>query len=80
MHPQSKNVIEKPVCFDEMKRIAERLSAGIPHVRVDLYEVDGKVFFGEMTFFHFSGSTPFNPPSWDVTFGNWLELPTRFPK
>ena len=49
-------------------------SAGIPHVRVDLYEVDGRIYFGEMTFFHFSGMMPFIPEEWDYKFGEWLIL------
>lgn len=75
VHPHSKQNIEKPSCFDEMKSLAEKLSKGIPHVRVDLYEVNGRVYFGEMTFFHFSGSTPFTPEIWDEKFGQWLQLP-----
>ena len=45
----------KPKCFEEMIEIAEKLSAGFPQMRVDLYEVDGKVYFGELTFFTQSG-------------------------
>ena len=74
-HPNSTIIIEKPKCFEEMKRVAEVLSEGIPHVRVDLYEADGKVYFGEMTFFHYSGLTPFYPHEWDETFGEWITLP-----
>ena len=74
-HPNAIMIPEKPVCFDEMKRIAAKLSVGFPHVRVDLYEVNGKVYFGEMTFFHWSGMTPFNPEEWDYKFGEWIKLP-----
>lgn len=74
-HPNAKVLPEKPVCFDEMKHLASKLSKGYPHVRVDFYEVDGRVFFGEMTFFHWSGMTPFEPEVWDYTFGNWIKLP-----
>lgn len=42
--------IERPECLDEMIRVAERLAQGLPFVRVDLYQVDGRVYFGEMTF------------------------------
>ena len=76
VHPHSKEHIEKPTNFSAMKKIAELLGKGIPHVRVDLYEVDGSIYFGELTFFHFSGSTPFEPQSWDKTFGDWLRLPS----
>ena len=74
-HPMSGLQIEKPVCFNEMKNIASKLSAGLPQVRVDLYEV--KVFFGEYTFFHHGGVVPFHPESWDYEFGSWIKLPER---
>lgn len=47
--------IPKPSCMDAMFKIAETLSVGIPFVRVDLYECDGKIYFGELTFFPQSG-------------------------
>lgn len=68
---------EKPLRFEEMKVIAEKLSAGIPQVRVDLYEVDGRVYFGEMTFFHHGGWTPFDPEEWDTVFGKEIKLPPK---
>ena len=66
----------KPQSFEEMKKIAEKLSTGIPHVRIDLYEVEGKPLFGEFTFYHFSGMVPFEPEEWDIKFGEWLKLPS----
>jgi hypothetical protein len=66
---------EKPRQFDEMKRLAAELSRGIPHVRTDFYEVDGKVFFGELTFFHGSGLLSFDPEEWDIRLGEWITLP-----
>ncbi len=75
-HEHAKKLPQKPKSFEEMKMIASKLSKGIPHVRIDLYEVDGKVFLGEMTFFHFSGFTPFVPEEWDYRFGEWLVLPS----
>ena len=74
-HPNSNAKIEKPVCFDQMRELAEKLSKGIPQLRVDFYEVDGKIYFGELTFAHWSGMTPFEPQEWDRTFGDWIELP-----
>lgn len=58
-----------------MLRIAGILSKGMPEVRVDLYNVNGKILFGEMTFFHWSGLMPFEPEEWDYKFGSWIELP-----
>lgn len=74
-HTCNSNDINKPVNFELMKSLAEKLSAEIPHLRVDFYEVNGKVYFGELTFFHWSGLVPFNPPEWDYTLGSWIELP-----
>lgn len=76
-HPNAKKEMKKPVSFDEMKILAKKLSAGIPHVRVDFYEVDGRVYFGELTFAHWSGFVPFDPIEWDYTFGSWMELPNK---
>lgn len=74
-HPNANTPIQKPQCFEEMKTIAAELSKGIPHVRVDLYEVDGHVYFGELTFSHWSGMVPFVPEEWDYTFGKYIKLP-----
>lgn len=73
-HENAKVTPKKPMCFEEMKTVAETLSKGLKEVRVDLYEVNGKLYFGEMTFFHHGGWTPFEPESWDVTFGEWIDL------
>jgi hypothetical protein len=66
---------QKPLHFEEMIILAKKLSEGFPHVRVDLYEANGKVYFGELTFFHHGGWTRFEPEYWDYTFGEWLRLP-----
>lgn len=74
-HDMAKVPPKKPACFEEMKRLAAILSEGTPQLRVDFYEVDGKVYFGEMTFFHCSGFAPFHPEEWDRIFGDWVILP-----
>lgn len=74
-HPNAKVLPEKPKCFEEMKRLAAVLSVGMPHVRVDFYEANGKVYFGEFTFSHWGGLKPFEPEEWDYTFGSWIKLP-----
>ena len=76
-HPNAEVCPQKPKCFDEMKRLAAQLSKGIPEVRVDFYEVNGKVYFGEITFFHWSGLVPFEPEEWDYKFGEWIKLPQK---
>ena len=74
-HPNSPASVLMPENFDRMKEIAARLSKGIPQVRVDLYEVSRKVYFGEMTFFPNGGFMPFEPSEWNSTFGDWISLP-----
>lgn len=75
-HPNAECVIEKPKHFEKMKELAEILSKDIPQIRVDFYEIDDEVYFGELTFFHWSGMVPFVPEKWDYVFGEWIELPT----
>ena len=74
-HPTTNGSPTKPLSWEEMICIAEKLSVGIPHVRVDLYEVDGHPYFGEMTFYHHGGLVPFMPAKWDKIFGDWIKLP-----
>ncbi len=74
-HPNAAVPPEKPAQFGLMRELAQKLSQGIPHVRVDLYEVNGRVYFGEMTFYHWSGMVPFDPPEWDRKLGSWIGLP-----
>lgn len=73
-HPNAPSIPEKPVCFELMKELSAKLSKGLKEVRVDLYEVDGKVYFGELTFFHHAGMVPFEPVEWDRIFGDWIVL------
>lgn len=74
-HPNATKPISKPIGFEEMKRLAGILSQGHPHVRIDFYDIYGKIYFGEITFFHWSGTKPFNPINWDYKFGDWIKLP-----
>lgn len=76
-HPNAKVPPEKPKGFKEMIRLAEKLSVGIPHVRVDFYEINGRIYFGELTFFHWSGMKKFEPKKWDRIFGSWIDLPYK---
>ena len=61
--------------WEEMKRLAAELSAGWPHLRVDFYNVNGKIYFGELTFHHDGGVVPFEPEEWDMKLGNMISLP-----
>lgn len=68
---------KKPTQFEEMRKIAEVLSQGFRHIRVDLYIVDGRVYFGEMTFYHKSGFEIFVPEKWDDILGNYIDIEER---
>lgn len=74
-YPAATYHIPKPHNYDLMVILAEKLSFGFPFVRVDFYEVNGAVFFGELTFFPGCGAEEFNPEEWDTTLGNEIELP-----
>jgi len=76
-HPNAEQLPAKPQHFEEMRMLAEKLSEGIPHLRVDFYVVNGKVYFGELTFYHWSGMKPFDPPEWDEKLGSYIELPEK---
>lgn len=74
-YPNAKIPLRKPKTFEKMIEISQKLSAGIPHVRVDFYEVNGKLYFGELTFYTGSGFSPYKPEYWDRLFGSWIKLP-----
>ena len=66
---------DKPVNFEKMKELAAKLSKGIPFVRIDLYEINGQLYFSEFTFSPCSGFMLFNPEEYDEIVGNLLVLP-----
>lgn len=73
-HPNARTPVHKPETFEQMKKCAEILSAKIPQVRCDFYEVDGKVYFGEMTFYDGSGFDIYEPQSFDEMMGRWVKI------
>lgn len=75
-HPNASTPPKLPSMFEQMADLAAKLSAGIPHVRVDFYQCADQVYFGEFTFYHFSGLVSFSPPSADFDFGRYLDLKT----
>ena len=62
----------QPAAWRSMIRIAEILSENIPFVRIDFYEIQHKIYFGEFTFYPGSGWEEFKPESWDLKLGNWI--------
>lgn len=73
-YPNSKIMLEKPSCLNEMIRICRSLTKGIPFVRCDLYVVQNQVFFSEFTFYSDSGFEPFYPKEWDTILGDKIIL------
>lgn len=73
--PRHKPEFEKPKEFELMKELAAKLSVGIPFVRVDFFDVEGKVYFGEFTFYDWGGLRPFNSYEEDLELGKLLHLP-----
>lgn len=66
--------IPRPEHLDEMIEIAKKLSVGVPFVRIDLFEVDGKVFFSEYTLYPASGFMPFVPEKYDRIIGDMMDI------
>ncbi len=76
-HPNAPHDIACPKNFELMKELAKQLSKNIPFVRVDFYEIDGRVYFGELTFFPMSGMGVFVPNEWDLKLGEWMNINFR---
>ena len=74
IHPNADKPIEKPEKFEEMKDLSAKLSKGMRHVRIDLYELNGKIYFGEYTFFHGGGFQLFHPAEWERKLGDWIDI------
>ena len=73
--PNSPQPVTRPDCLEEMLNLAEKLSAGQAFLRTDLYSINGKVYFSEITFYSDAGLAYFEPAHWDKTLGSWIELP-----
>lgn len=76
-YSQATHLPELPKSIDEMISVAETLAKGMIELRVDFYEIAGKPYVGELTFFDGSGFDKFEPKSWDYTLGSWLKLPNK---
>lgn len=73
--PNSETLPERPADFEEMKQLARTLAKGHPHLRVDFYVINHKIYFGELTFFHNMGFTLVKPAEWNDKLGNMITLP-----
>jgi len=76
-HPNTPIELKKPENFEAMVKAARDLAGVFPIVRVDLYNENGKIYFGELTFLHFGGLHPFKPSEFDRVFGDMMPLKGR---
>lgn len=72
--PQHEGKIERPLCYEEMLRLADSISSGFDFMRVDLYSVGGHVYFGELTCYPAGGLARFIPREYDFVFGEKWHL------
>ena len=88
LNPVAKNVLEpilrnglqpvvKPLHLDNMIAVCKKLAKNIPFSRIDLYVVEDREYFGEITFYPMSGMGGFHPQEWNYTFGSWIKLPQK---
>ncbi len=73
IHENSSKPIEKPKCFDEMIELCKKLTKNMKFVRLDFYEIDGRIYFGEFTFFHGGGFWLFSPEEWEYKLGALID-------
>lgn len=69
-----RELIQKPENWEQMVEYAQILSKPFRHCRVDLYNVDGKIYFGEITFHHGGGCNNIEPEEWCYTMGSWIDI------
>lgn len=79
-HEQFETPYPMPKNFSEMLRIAKVLSEDFPFVRVDLYNVEGKIYFGELTFYPWTGYVKFTPESFDKELGDLFDISSFMPQ
>ena len=72
--PNSQVPPPKPDQFETMKELAEKLSEGIPHIRVDFYYIQNRIYVGELTFYHYSGFAKIQPEEWAIKMGDWIQI------
>ena len=72
--PNAKTKLSKPHNYELMRTLSAKIAQGHPHLRVDFYEVEGKVYYGEITFFTLSGYNTITPEEWDVKLGSYITL------
>lgn len=68
------NPVPQPLLLDDMICICHKLSKNMKFVRIDMYVIDNRIYFGEITFYPASGMGLFNPDKWNEELGNLISL------
>lgn len=77
-YPADKNIkFDKPAALAEMLQLAKKLSTDIPFLRTDFYCINGKIYFGELTFYPEAGFGKFQPEIYDKKLGSWINIPNE---
>ena len=76
--PNSENPLPMHQTLDEMLTLAGKLTEGYPFLRADFYEVNGRVYFSELTFYSDAGLASFDPEEWDYKLGELIQLPEKY--
>ena len=76
-YPVESRELPPPQNLTKMLCLAEKLTQGMPFMRVDFYEANNRLFIGEMTWLPSGGLIPFQPPEWERRIGEWLVLPAK---
>jgi len=74
-HITDQHQVQKPINWEEMLHISQKLAGHFPYVRVDLYNIENKIIFGEMTFYPGDARYPFTPDYYNTIIGNQVQLP-----
>lgn len=74
-HPNADEQVPKPAELKEILQLSAKLAAQMPFVRTDFYIINGKIYFGEVTYSPAAGMTTFIPEKWDKILGDWITLP-----
>ena len=73
-YPLLQEEMPKPAKFEEMKVLAAKLAGNLPFARVDLYSVNNRIYFSEITLTPAGGYTPYDPEEYDLKLGNMIDL------
>lgn len=76
-YPNSAVPTQRPKTLEKMLELSAICSKGLPFLRTDWYEINGKVYFSEFTFYSDAGMEPFYPDKWDRILGDWISLPEK---